>query len=249
MKKYIVGALAFFYAAPVVADWDFHANLGLTTITLPLYAGDNNIGTAFLPQVDVQYGPFVLHTFQGAGLLLPLESSRTLIVNPAVRWRTTRNLSGDQRDTWEFIQEMRPVVSFNTILNFDPILLSVRVAEGVISDNRGATVNFGITYRNYITERLHLTLIATAIYGMREYMQTYFGITQHQSNVYGFDVHNPNAGWRSVGLTAMTKYHMTDNWSWTMMGELSRLVDAAANSTIVREKNQFMVGTGVVRRF
>jgi len=252
MKKYILplvfGAVLSVQSAHA-NDWDFHANFGLTTITLPLYAGGNSMGTAFLPQVDVQYGPFILHTFQGAGLLLPLESTRTLVVNPAIRWRTTRNLSGDQRDTWEFIQEMRPVASFNTILNFDPVLFSVRLAEGIASDNRGSTANFGITFRDYVAQNLHLTVIGTAVYGFREYMQTYFGINQWQSDRYGFDVHTPSAGWRSVGITVMTKYHMTDTWSLTFMGEYQRLIDVAANSEITRDRNQFMVGTGMVRRF
>ena len=228
---------------PVKEDWEFKASVGAMGYWVPKYEGSNIYQDLYMPEADVQYGPLFASISQGAGVYLPVNESRTVIFAPAIRWRVMRNL-GEPRDVIQYIKDVRPTVTLNSILKFDPFILNFRMTDGLINDNKGASFNLGATYKDDITERINLTIYTTAIYGNRAYNQTYFGITPEESQQFGFDVHYSSAGLKSLDIGSILKYKITAHVSIDFATEYLRLVGPAARSSITLSKDQFLFGIG-----
>lgn len=239
---------ALLFGAAAAADFEWRASVGAMGLVAPRYAGSDSYEPYYLPMVNLEYGPFFMSTMQGAGVFIPVSESRTLIFAPAIRWRIRRDL-GESWGTAEYIKNIRPTATLNTILRFEPIILNFRITEGLIDDNKGAMFNLGVTWRDSITESLHLTLYSTAIYGSRQYNQTYFGITEHENAMFGYDVYMPSAGMKSFDTGAVVQYLLTEKISIDFMFEYLRLVGPAAKSPITRDRNQLLFGFGATYRF
>ena len=235
--------------SPVPAnDWNFKASAGAMVFYVPRYEGSDKYQSLYMPEINLEYGPIFASISQGAGIYIPVNESRSLIFAPAIRWRVKRNL-GDARDAIEYIGDVRPTATLNTILKLDTFMFNFRMTEGLAQSNPGASFNLGITWQDYVTERINLTLYTTAIYGDKRYNQTYFGITPAESERFGFAVHDASAGLKSFDVGGLLKYLITERISIDFMLEYMRLVGPAAKSTITRDKNQLLFGIGATYRF
>jgi outer membrane scaffolding protein for murein synthesis (MipA/OmpV family) len=229
-------------------DFKLEASAGAMLYLVPKYEGSNVYQYLYMPEADLQYGPLFASVSQGAGVYLPVNESRTFIFAPAIRWRVKRNL-GDPRDPIEYIMDIRPTVTLNTILKFDPWIFNFRMTDGLIGDNKGSSYNLGITWKDDISEKVNLTIYATAIYGSKTFNQTYFGITKTESARFGYEVYNPSSGLKSLDIGWILKYLITEKTSIDFAFEYLRLVGPAAKSTITRDKNQLLFGIGATYRF
>ena len=229
-------------------DFKLKASVGAMVFATPKYEGSDIYQPLYMPEIDLQYGPFFTSVSQGAGIYIPVNESRSLIFAPALRWRVKRNL-GEPRDAIEYIGDVRPTVTLNTILKLDPIMFNFRMTDGLSDSNKGASFNIGTTWQNNIGNRTNITLYATAIYGNKSYNQTYFGITKVESVHYGYEVYNAYSGFKSVDVGGIFKYFVTDNISIDFHTEFLRLVGSAAKSPITFEKNQMLFGFGATYVF
>ena len=248
--KAIIFIAAALFCGTAAADFEWRASVGAMGFVAPKYMGSNSFEPYYLPMIDVEYGPFFLNTIQGVGAFLPVNESRSLIFAPAVRWRAKRNL-GEAMDTVEWIKNVRPTATLNTILRFEPVLFNFRITEGLANDNKGSSYNLGVTWRDDISRSVHLTLYATAIYGSRQYNRTYFGITESENMRYGYvyDLYRPGAGLKSLDFGGLARYFITEKASIDFAFEYMRLVGAAAKSPITHDKNQLLFGVGATYRF
>ncbi|MCL2629718.1 MAG: MipA/OmpV family protein [Alphaproteobacteria bacterium] len=233
-----------------LADDDFQlkASVGGMVLIGPQYMGASKYEPYWFPMVDLQYGPLFAETFQGVGLYVPVEETRTLIFAPAIRWRVKRNL-GESWDTFEYIENIRPVATLNTILKFDPFVFNFRMTDGLMHGVRGSSYNLGIAWRDEISDRVNLTLYATAIYGSKTFNQTYFGVTEVEHNKFGYELYDPSAGLKSLDAGGLVKYFVTKNISIDVAFEYMRLTGPAAKSPITYAKDQFMLGIGASYKF
>jgi len=229
---------------------DFHwkTSVGAMVYMAPRFLGSDIFDPFYMPAFETEYGPFFASVEQGVGLYLPVDEKRRLIFSPAIRWRVKRNL-GDSWGTIQYIENIRPTATMRMILKLDPIIFSIRATSGTTGDNRGASYNFGITYKQDITEKLNLTVYTTAIYGNQKFNQTYFGITDGESAEFGFPVYAASTGMNSLDIGTKVKYFITDHWAIDGMAEYLLLVAPAAHSPIVTNRNQVTVGLGASYRF
>ncbi|MCL2538481.1 MAG: MipA/OmpV family protein [Alphaproteobacteria bacterium] len=227
-------------------DWVFKAHAGIMGFYMPKYEGSDLYQPLYMPEIDLSYGPLFASISQGAGIFIPLNESRSFIVAPAIRWRVKRNLANEARDAIEYIGDVRPTVTLNTIYRTGPLMFNFRMTEGLSDSNTGASFNLGATFRDDVTDRINLTVYTTAIYGDRRYNQTYFGITPVESIEFGFPEHASRAGLKSLDIGGLFRYFITDhkNISADFMFEYMRLVGPAAKSPITLNKDQFLFGVG-----
>lgn len=76
-------------------------------------------------------------------------------------------------------------------------------------------------------------------------MRTWYGVSDRQSANSGYRRYNPKGGLESVGLGASWVLPLSKEWSWTVAAEARRLYGDAADSPIVKERNQYSIGTMV----
>ena len=229
-------------------DYQLKASVGAMVFWTPKYEGADTYQLLYMPEVDLEYGPMFASVSQGVGIYLPVNESRSIIFAPAIRWRVKRNL-GDPRDAIQYIMDVRPTATLNTIFKLDTFMFNFRITEGLATDNPGATFNLGLTWQDDVSDKINLTLYATAIYGDRAYNQTYFGINAKQSARYGFAEHRASAGLKSIDAGGLIKYFITDKISIDFMTEFLRLVGPVTKSPIVLEKNQWLFGLGATYKF
>lgn len=229
-------------------DFKLNASLGAMALAGPKYEGADQYEPYYLPIINLEYGPLFASITQGTGVYLPLNSSRTFIIAPAIRWRTTRNLA-ESWDTFEYIANIRPTATLNTIVKVDKFMFNFRMTDGLDRNNKGAIFNLGATWRDDITDKTNLTIYTTAIYGDKDYNQTYFGITESESIKYGYDIYAASAGLKSVDVGAAVKHFITEHIALEFMGELLILTGAAAKSPITTDRNQLLLGLGVSYNF
>jgi len=218
---------------------DFKLNLALGGMAFetPRYEGGAVYEPYFLPMIDIDYGPVFVNTLTGAGLYIPANAGRNLIFSPAIRWRSQRSLG-------ENLESIRPTASLNTILKFGGIMFNLRISDSWMADNRGGLYNLGFVYQNNNGEKIKYTIYSTLMFGSQKYNQVYYGITPAESAEFGFAPWNAPGGLKSVDVGGIMSYFINPHWSLDFRGEYLRITDLLADSPVVAEKNQFLLGVG-----
>ncbi len=86
----------------------------------------------------------------------------------------------------------------------------------------------------------------------RDYFDAYYGVNATESAASGLSTYEPYGGLHSVGLGAAITWAATDRLETIAYAEYRRLMGAAADSSLVRERgsrNQLLVGLGATYRF
>jgi len=83
----------------------------------------------------------------------------------------------------------------------------------------------------------------------RRHLQSYFGITPEQAARSGYAVTPMSAGLRDITLSAGWRHALGRQWAVFGSASTSRLIDEAAASPLVRERDSWSMGLGLVYRF
>lgn len=83
----------------------------------------------------------------------------------------------------------------------------------------------------------------------RRHLQSYFGITPEQATRSGYPVTPMSAGLRDVTLGAGWRYALAPRWALFGGASATRLIDEAASSPLVRERDGWSLNAGLVHRF
>ena len=79
-----------------------------------------------------------------------------------------------------------------------------------------------------------------------DYMQTYFGVSNRDSDRSGLEDYNADAGIKDVGITLALNWVITQNWSARSVGMYTQLLgDASDDSPVVDEGDEGQI-LGVV---
>jgi outer membrane scaffolding protein for murein synthesis (MipA/OmpV family) len=83
----------------------------------------------------------------------------------------------------------------------------------------------------------------------RRHLQSYFGVTPEQALRSGYPVTTMSAGLRDVTVSAGWRRALGPQWALFGGAGLTRLIDEAASSPLVRQPQSWSVNTGLVHRF
>lgn len=124
------------------------------------------------------------------------------------------------------------------------VTASTAVAGGAKGSNVGVYVNTWVP----LSHRLFVGLGAGATFADDKYMQHYFGVDSHASQVSGISEFNASGGSRQVYLWPAVLYQLSPKWYLGSAVYYQRLTGDAARSSIVKEqgdKHQFTYGVGI----
>lgn len=83
-----------------------------------------------------------------------------------------------------------------------------------------------------MTDDLKAIVSLSTSYASSQYMDAFFDVSAADSIASGLAPFSASAGFKDVGITGVIRYAFTDNWSASFIGNYTRLVDDAADSSI-----------------
>ncbi|KGJ04974.1 outer membrane protein [Paracoccus halophilus] len=112
----------------------------------------------------------------------------------------------------------------------------------------GVLGEIGTKYRYDANDKLTLWTAAELQLADDEFTGTYFGVTPGESASSGFRSYDPSGGAYAAEISVEARYMLTPNTS--LMGKVSygRLLNDAADSPLVQDKDQPSISIGVARR-
>ena len=113
----------------------------------------------------------------------------------------------------------------------------------------GLVGEFGAKYRHEMNDRLTFTGRAEAQFANDDYVETYFGVSDSEAITSGYDAYAPGGGIYAASIALEARYALTEKTA--VIGEVKylRLLGDAADSPIVKDRDQPFVRLGIVRHF
>ena len=185
---------------------------------------DNGVGWNFAKRDDLQFGFRLLPIFGRKG-------------------KTSRELG---------LAEVGARLGKDAFFTYAPwrfLILQSDLLAGSGKHRDGAQAELGATLGAPIGERALVGVTAGATWSNRSYMQSYFGVTPHESARSGLSIYSPAGGWSDVSLRLSGELQLDERWH--LSGEVigARLIGDAGASPIVRSRTQSMFSLTLWYRF
>lgn len=132
----------------------------------------------------------------------------------------------------------------------DPGIVAGRLsfAHDVNEGHDGFLVEGSLSFIRPMTDALKAIVSLSTSYASGQYMDAFFDVSAADAIASGLAPFSASAGFKDVGITGVITYAFTDNWSASFIGNYTRLVGDAADSSIVRQvgsPNQFFSGFSI----
>lgn len=122
-------------------------------------------------------------------------------------------------------------------------------ARKAVGGHHGVTGELGVSLILRPAEQWTVVSSLEAQYGDRKYMEAYFGVSPDEAARTAYDPYPVGGGIKAHALTVEARYRATPDWTVLGRVQAKHLVGDAGDSPIVRDRDQFSVGLGVVRSF
>lgn len=113
--------------------------------------------------------------------------------------------------------------------------------------HHGVVGEIGTRYERAVNDRLTLWAGAELQGADDRFNETYFGVSSDEALRSGYDAYSPGGGFYEANLNIEARYMLNENWAVLGRAKYGRLLDDAANSPLVRDKNQPEISIGIVR--
>ena len=137
---------------------------------------------------------------------------------------------------------------------YNALSVGVDVARDLGNDRDGTTVTPYAGYKIYKSQSFRLSGKISTIWADDNYMNNIFGVTGAQSinSLYHYTPYTAEAGMKDVRFGLTANYSITQSISLFATADVTRLLDDAADSPIVKTQGsneQFSGGMGLTYRF
>ncbi len=238
----------------------FEGALGLVLAYKPAFSGSSDRKIA--PQLAgfIRYGRITLTGAGGfttrrqddveRGLDAELLRRDRVRVNLSLRFDPGRRES--ESDQLAGMGNIKQTVRSRLGLRWEPApfwSLSLAGSVNALGNGGGYTVEAGVSRTFVLDARQRVTLGAGFIGAGDRYFQTWYGVTAEQSARSGLPVYEPSAGLRDVHTSATWRIEVNPQWAGFASLGATRLLGAAADSPLTRQRSSVSLSAGIARRF
>lgn len=233
-------------------EWKFYGTLGVGYA--PRYSGSDESSALPIFGLGIRSpGGFFLDTAHGLGWETQALSStfRFYVAPSASRKDHKKGFEGSNKLRGMGDIKSRAQIGMDAETQLGPVTLSATVAHAFKKgDDRDVgsaytLFNLGASTTVYEGSAGSISLALSSNFGDGNYMRTWYGVSDRQSANSGYRRYNPKGGLESVGLGATWSLPLSKEWSWSVAAEARRLYGDAADSPIVKDRNQYSIGTMV----
>lgn len=232
-------------------EWSLEGfKVGGVLIVTPKYEGSDEyevLGAPYILPLFAGGGPGFFSRFDARGL--DDIRFKAIDYNGFIAGPTAGYTFGREEDDGELLEGLGDVdggVVAGAFVGYyaGPVLFDVSYHH-FFDDSEGYQIRFGAQIEKQVSDRVTLTGRVGTTYADDNYMETYFGALGG-TNVADFEA---DAGFKDVNVQLGVKADLDERWTARASVTYSRLLDDAADSTIVENENQFMGLVGLSYRF
>ncbi len=229
-----------------VSDWT--VNVGAAIVTGPRYPGTSDNKTQFIPVIDARYKNYLfISPIRGIGVDLQLADGLT--GSAAIGFDLT---SRKEKESPRLVGLGDVNAAGALLLGLDYRLgdafakagLSSRLGSG---NRRGTSFDVDLGYNLVKTQSLVLGAGLNLRTMDNTYARNFFGVNAQQSAASKLPLFKASGGLQSAGAFATAFYRIDNQWSLFSRLNLYQLQGDAADSPIVRQKDQTTFVLGVTR--
>ncbi len=217
--------------------------LGIVGGATPDYEGSNDYELSAGPMVSMTWKDFIW--LRGKSLGANFINQGPWKAGPVATKSSGRN--DDDNDKLEGLDDVDSSIEVGGFVRYrkKPWRFDLRVRQDAGSGHEGAYVELaggaGIPFQRPL---FILTLESTWV--SDDYMQSYFGVTQKESDRSGLRKYDADAGFKNIGVKLASGIRFGTNWRIGGQIAYHRLIGDAEDSPIVDDENQFQAGIGLV---
>ncbi|SHO51879.1 MipA/OmpV family protein [Desulfopila aestuarii] len=230
------------YEDPADKDRNWTVSIGLSGGVSPDYEGSDDYDFGYGPNISASWRDIIF--YKGKTLGANIINDKNFKTGPILSWASGRD--EDDNDNLDGLGDIDSSVEAGGYVAYRKETLRFRaeVRQDIGSGHDGALVELqGGTTLPFENPRVFVGLGTT--WASDKYMESYFGINSRQSAASGYERYNAESGIKDVNVSMTGGYSITNRWRIGGMLMYKRLVGDAADSPIVEDKNQFIMGLGI----
>lgn len=223
--------------------WAF--SLGLVGGFSPDYEGSDDYEFGYGPNLAFSWRDLIF--YKGKTLGLNLLKMNNLKAGPILSWTSGRD--EDDNDKLEGLGDVDSSIEAGGLIAYrmKPMRFRLEVRQDINSGHEGAMIEVsGGTGLPFDKQLVFLSIGTT--WASEDYMESFFGVDAQQSAASGLRAYNADAGFKDINVGLTGGYSITHRWRVGGKLEYKRLVGDAADSPIVDDENQFLVGVSLTYR-
>ena len=226
-------------AKPDMPTGDWTISVGASAITGPKYPGAKATTTLPIPYWDIDYK----HRFFSNGLDdvagVYLFNDDTWKVGSALAYDITERREKDG-DRLKGLGDVKSTMRAKVFAEYTVSLftLSAEVAQDIIGHKQGMLIVLDATCAIPFINRWFFSVGPGVTWGDKQYVETFFGVTQAQSLHLRFPPFDVESGVVDIHLNVVASYSITHHWAATGAFCQARLRGSSADSPIAETKNQ-----------
>ncbi|MBK5143909.1 MipA/OmpV family protein [Budviciaceae bacterium BWR-B9] len=229
--------------------------LGVATAVEPKYSGAKKMAFTVLPVFDYQMenGLFA-STLRGIGYRGEIGN---FDYSAALNYRSERKSkdlrdSQDKKGTLKGMGNVKASMVADLGLGYsltDYLSVNAQMNLPLTEDKNGNAMQVGMDALLLQTDRHQIGWNIATHFADSKYMQTYYGVTQRQSEKTGLKQYKPKAGIYAVSTELSWRYGAADGWSLTTKAGVAQLMRDASKGPLIRRKAEPGAGLMVAYTF
>ncbi len=225
-------------------NWAF--SLGVAAGFSPDYEGSNDYEFGFGPNFAISWKDTVF--YKGKSLGANLIKRKGLKAGPILSWTSGRN--EDDNDKLEGLGDVDGSVEAGGFISYrhKPFRFRMEARQDLGSGHEGALVELSGGISLPTQKPLVFAALGTT-WASDDYMENFFGINSKQSGNSGLKTYNAESGIKDVSISLTAGRPITNRWRVGGKAEYKRLLGDAADSPIVDDENQFLLGISLSYHF
>jgi MipA family protein len=211
----------------------------------PDYEGSDEYSAIPIPQLRYNWDTGCYINFLGPSLRVNLIPGRTFGFGPMLRYQPARDsVDDDVVDKLDKVDSALEAGVFGSVI-FNNFILYTAYNADTTDSHGGYLVDLAGGYRFGIESNVQFIALALGTYASDDYMETYFGVDEKNSERSGLPEFSAGAGVKDIGLLGALQYRIDSSWAILGIMKYTRLLGDAADSPIVDQRgdaNNFMDG-------
>lgn len=235
---------------------DYHCNqnkawsvrIGLMGICNPEYEGSDDYEVSGSPFVNITWrDTFFLYSRKGLGAYVWNRNDVKLGASIGM----TSGRDEDNSSELDGLGDIDGGAKVNVLFEWTAgdFTLDADYEQQITGEDTGFQIHLVLGYDLMIMKKFMLKSSIKTTYASSDYMEEYFGISPIQSARSGLVTYDVDSGFKSVGFQIMTTYRLKKHWGIQAMAGYDRLVGDAADSPVVENVNQYLLGVGLSYKF
>ena len=227
------------YEDPKDKERKWTVSIGLTSGVSPDYEGSNNYDFGYGPNFALSWRDTIF--YKGKTLGVNLINNKNFKAGPIMSWTSGRD--EDDNDKLEGLGDVDSSIEVGGFLSYrkKPFRFKMEARQDADSGHEGALVELSAGTSLPFEKPLVFIALGTT-WASDDYMESFFAVDAQQSADSGLKKYDAEAGIKDVSVSMTSGYKITNRWRIGGKLEYKRLVGDAADSPIVDDENQFLVG-------